>query len=253
MPVEQYGQPLPLLERVAVIIPAYNAGAALPRLVGELGRLGFGALVVVDDGSAMEHQRWVDETRIEPHVHLLRHERNLGKGQALKMGFALVEKMFEDVEVVVTADADGQHRPLDIVRVAAVALEHPGEIVLGSRSLEGDVPWRSRLGNHLTRRVVAAVAGLDLKDTQTGLRAFPRGLLPMLRRVEGDRYEYEISVLLQLSAALGRPREVPIETVYVGGNRGSHFRPVRDSARIYRAVALCAGQRLRRGVLQARA
>jgi glycosyltransferase involved in cell wall biosynthesis len=239
------------LERVVVIIPAYNAGPALTQLVGELGEVGFGALVIVDDGSAAEHQRWF--ARVEPHAHLLRHERNLGKGRALKTGFAFVEKMFPDVKVVVTADADGQHRPLDIARVAAAALNHPGEIVLGSRLLEGDVPWRSRLGNKLTREIVAAVAGIRLKDTQTGLRAFPRGLLPMLRRVEGDRYEYEISVLLQLSAALGRPREVPIETVYVGGNRGSHFKPVRDSVRIYRAVAVCAGQRLRRRVLQARA
>jgi glycosyltransferase involved in cell wall biosynthesis len=240
MPPEQYRQPSISLERVAVIIPAYNAGPSVAALVRELCDLSFGALVIVDDGSAPEHHAWIEEACIEGRSHLLRQEKNLGKGRALKTGFAFVEKALPEADVIVTADADGQHRAQDIARVAAAALGRPGEIVLGSRSLVRGVPWKSWLGNGMTRGLFRVVTGVPLQDTQTGLRAFPRDLLAIVGAIRGERYEYETAVLLHVCSQLGAPVEVPIQTVYLQANRGTHFRPVRDSWRIYRALAASA-------------
>jgi putative flippase GtrA len=96
---------------------------------------------------------------------------------------------------------------------------------------------RSRVGNGLTRHIFAFVTGAKLMDTQTGLRAFPRAMLPELMVLEGERYEYEMTVLAHICRAGGKPLEVPIETVYIDGNRSSHFDPVRDSMRIYFVLA----------------
>ena len=104
----------------------------------------------------------------------------------------------------------------------------------GSR--EKQVPWKSRFGNAVTRKVFALAAGTEIYDTQTGLRAFTADLIPELLKISGDRYEYEINMLMEL-AGMGVPiEEVPIETVYLDGNASSHFSTIRDSYRIYRKI-----------------
>lgn len=98
---------------------------------------------------------------------------------------------------------------------------------------DGDVPFRSKFGNDATAFAFRLATGVRLPDTQTGLRAFPAGDLHWLLAVPGDRYEYELSVLLK-AAESGLPFiQHPIRTIYEEGNATSHFRPLRDSARIY--------------------
>jgi hypothetical protein len=87
------------------------------------------------------------------------------------------------------------------------------------------------VGNTVVRRVFGWVTGVRLVDTQTGLRGFPRGVLAELVGLPGERYEFEMAVLASVCRR-GRPVEVEIETVYEAGNRGSHFRAVRDSVRV---------------------
>ena len=77
------------------------------------------------------------------------------------------------------------------------------------------------------------VSGHWVSDTQTGLRAFPSGVLPELMALPGERYEYEMTVLAYLCRHANVPIEVPISTIYIDNNRSSHFNPVRDSMRIY--------------------
>ena len=80
---------------------------------------------------------------------------------------------------MVTADADGQHAPEDILNVARAAAAHPGALVMGARQFSEQVPLRSRLGNNATKIVMRIVAGQRLSDTQTGLRGIPARLLPI--------------------------------------------------------------------------
>ena len=202
-------------------------------LVTCLQGVGFGVLVVVDDGSTAECKAEFTKISSLPGVEVLRHAVNLGKGRALKTGFNHLLSAHENLVGVVTADADGQHTIEDIEHVARTLLTSSGRAVLGSRSFSQDVPLRSRIGNVLTRRLFRSLTGAKLGDTQTGLRGLPYALLPSLLRLEGERYEYEMTVLAHLCRSGSVPVEVPIQTVYLENNRGSHFNPLWDSMRIY--------------------
>ena len=221
------------LATLAVLVPAWQPEARLPTLLGELLEGGFGVIVVVDDGSRPECRSVFAEVAALPRVELLRHAVNLGKGRALKTGFNHLLDSHPECTGVVTADADGQHTSEDIERVAQVLLRSGERPVLGSRGFERNVPLRSRIGNLVTRQVFGFLTGTKLSDTQTGLRGLPLAILPELLPLEGERYEYEMTMLAHLCRSGQTPLELPIATVYIEENRGSHFNPIWDSMRIY--------------------
>ena len=210
-----------------VLIPAYKPGLELVELVRALPEF---VVVVVDDGSGPEFAGIFEKLE---GVRIVRHAVNLGKGAALKTGmnYALVE--FPDLAGIVTADADGQHDPDDVRRVAQRLKEHPEALVLGARTFGGGVPLRSRLGNSITRSVMRIAVGHRLSDTQTGLRAIPRGLMERMLRVSASGYEFELEMLIAAKHLGVEVIEQPIQTIYGEGNPTSHFEPLRDSMRIY--------------------
>jgi glycosyltransferase involved in cell wall biosynthesis len=227
----------PTLADIPIVIPARRPDSTLPALIQALRTEGLTTIVLVDDGSPATCAPIFAQAEQLKGIHVLRHAANLGKGRALKTGIHYCLNTFPHSLGLITADADGQHTPPDILRIAqALAVSNPRPI-LGSRAFVANVPLRSRFGNALTRTIFAFVTGARLADTQTGLRAFPRALLPELLTLEGERYEYEMSVLLHLCRAGRRPIEIPIQTVYTERNRTSHFRPIRDSMRIYSVLA----------------
>jgi glycosyltransferase involved in cell wall biosynthesis len=223
-------------DAVVALIPALNPDRRLVDLVGALRRAGCGRIVVVDDGSDGRTAAFFDGVRGLPGCSVVRHDVNRGKGRAIKTGLAFIRERHADAAAVVTVDADGQHRPDDVASVAASFLASPDALVIGTRRFGRGTPLRSRLGNELTRRVFARLAGVRLGDTQSGLRCFPLSVVPRLLELAGERYEYEMNVL---AACPGIPlaiREVGIETVYFDGNRSSYFNPILDSLRIYRLL-----------------
>ncbi len=225
-------QPEPLVQHV-VLIPAYRPSAGLVDLVRDLSARGKAAILLVDDGSGPEFREIFDRAAHFPRVQTLRHAVNLGKGAALKTGIKHALCAFPGLIGIVTADADGQHHPEDIERVAASLREHPEALVLGSRTFDAEVPLRSRFGNILTRKLMQTLIGGKLQDTQTGLRGIPAALAARLLRVEARGYEFELEMLIvarQLGIAL---LEVPIRTIYQPGNQSSHFNPLTDSMKIY--------------------
>ena len=235
--VEPHTTNEPSFVRTAVLIPAWEPDCTLSPLVASLLTLGFGAIIIVNDGSSFASGEIFAGLKTLDRVHMLHHAINLGKGRALKNGINYFLCELPDFDVLVTADADGQHIPADIARVAQAALENPSKAVLGSRGFVKAVPLRSRIGNGLTRYIFAFVTGTRLKDTQTGLRAFPRTLLPELIVLGGERYEYEMNVLAHICRTGSKPLEVPIETIYFDGNKSSCFNPIRDSMSIYFVLA----------------
>lgn len=216
-----------------VLIPAYQPDARLPRLILELHRADPSTkIVVVDDGSGQKFSD-IFEASATAGAHVISYENNRGKGYALREGFTWIRDVAGDSpECVVTADADGQHTLNDIFRVGRTCTD-TGKSVLGIREFVGHVPARSRIGNTATSALFWLATGWKLKDTQTGLRAFPVALLPALLEVQGDRYEYELRVLLHLAKFRHPVTQIPIETIYEAGNPTSHFRPLQDSARIW--------------------
>lgn len=214
-----------------VLIPSYEPDARLLDLVCELITRGMTSIVIVDDGSGADYDD-IFAAAEECGCKVLKHDVNRGKGCALKTGFRFIRDSGM-AGGIVCADSDGQHLPDDIRKIADAVADKPNEIVLGSRRFAGKVPLRSRFGNWATRRVYAFTTGMTLHDTQTGLRGYSVGMMEWLCRIPGERFEYEMNVLLAAPAAGYAICEIPIETVYMDGNRSSHFRPFADSLKIY--------------------
>ena len=220
--------------RVVVLIPAYKPDDRLTELTRALRGEELDVLLV-DDGGGEAFAHIFEDCRALG-AQVATHAVNLGKGRALKTGINEAMLRWPDMAGIVTADADGQHTPADILRLIDALRAHPDCLVLGSRRFTGNVPFKSRWGNRITRAVYALVSGTHVGDTQTGLRALPRASLEAMMRIGGERYEYEMNVLLKLRDMRLGVYEVPIETIYIDDNAGSHFNPVRDAFRIYMVI-----------------
>ncbi|MHA7269402.1 GtrA family protein [Arthrobacter sp. HLT1-20] len=214
-----------------ILIPAFEPDKKLPQLIGALKATepSLGIVVVNDGSGAAFAPIFQQATTLGATV--IGYQNNHGKGQALKTGFNFIAANHPGHDVV-CADSDGQHCVQDILRVAA-QVRGGTTMVLGERHFTGQVPLRSSFGNGATRLFFALATGTWLTDTQTGLRGYPWQLLPWLQSVRGSRYEYELNVLLDARTQGYRFTSVPIETIYLQNNESSHFRPVRDSMRIY--------------------
>jgi len=217
-----------------VIIPAYQPGPELEELIKALSADPDRGIIIVDDGSSIEHAHFFPSPDKFPNVHLLKHAVNLGKGQALKTAFNYFLTTFQtDCQGVVTADADGQHLPADIKAVSRSLVENPTALYLGTRKFNAQTPKRSLFGNSLTHLVFRIFAGQDINDTQTGLRAIPRAFLKELLRIPAQGYDFELEMLLLAVRNRMQIKQLPIQTVYIRGNEKSHFNPILDSLRIY--------------------
>ncbi len=224
-------------QECCVLIPSLSPDERLPAYVKELLAAEFGLILVVDDGSSAEYQKFFDEIAGWERCHVLHHEVNRGKGAALRTGFAYL-KEHTHLQGMITADSDGQHTVPDTLKLAA-ELSDKEELLLGSRDFSKNnpnVPPKSRFGNRMTSAVFRVLYGHWLPDTQTGLRAFPRTLTDFMLSVSGDRFEYEMNMLIQCAGQKIPMRAVTIETIYHEENKGTHFHPIRDSWRIYKLL-----------------
>lgn len=218
---------------VPVLIPAYNPDEKLVVLISELVGRGVKNIVVVNDGSSSESDDIFRKLEDGDECTVIHHAVNLGKGRALKTGFNHCLLEFKAAPGVVTADADGQHKVGDICRVMESLAKNPAELILGVREFRKDIPFRSLLGNVVTRYVFAFLYGKKISDTQSGLRGIPSGYMKELMEISGERYEFEIGMLIRTKGRGITVREIEIETVYIDDNSSSHFNPLLDSFRIY--------------------
>lgn len=217
-----------------VIIPSLNPDEKIISTVQTLLDEGFDDIVIVDDGSDDEHKPRFEEAKALGPVTLLVHEVNKGKGRAMKTAFEYILNNRDNHPDVITVDGDGQHLAKDVKKCIEKLDEDPNSFVLGVRNFnQENVPTRSRLGNKITRTVFGLLCGIKVGDTQTGLRAIHFEHLPLMLTIDGDRYEYESNQLFAVKQAGIKFDEVVIDTVYIEENQTSHFRPIRDSIRIY--------------------
>lgn len=213
-----------------IVIPAYEPNHLLAELIDKLNQYFNGhKMIVVDDGS--KNKDIFLEVQKKDNVIVLHHDKNMGKGQALKTGFSYIKDL-DGNQIIVTADSDGQHKPEDICRVYNFYKKYGYGIVLGSRKFDCDIPKRSAFGNNTARFLLRLTNGKRLNDTQTGLRAFGKELIPFLISIKGQRYEYEMNMLAEATLKDIDIHEIKIETIYIDNNSSSHFRPVRDFSRI---------------------
>lgn len=219
--------------KIIALIPSYEPDETLCELLKALKQENI-QTVVVDDGSGESF--WNIFAVAEKYGAVLHHDKNRGKGRALKTGLAYIQEQNAGNCVVVTMDSDGQHTVEDALKAAKTAFFSSHSLVLGSRAFTGAVPAKSQFGNKITGCVYRLATGNRIRDTQTGLRAFSSELIPFLLDIPGERYEYEMNVLLECPKQGVHISEVEIQTLYFHENSGSHFHAVRDSFLIYREI-----------------
>ena len=223
---------------IAIIIPALNPDDRLVTFAKALRAATAESLVVVNDGSKPECEPFFEALREVSDCTVLRHAVNLGKGRALKDAFNHCLNAFPQLLGAITADADGQHTVEDVLACMEKMREQPQALVMGCRCFEeAGIPARSRFGNKITRQVFRFLCGIRVSDTQTGLRGIPADFMKRLLSVHGERFEFEMNMLVECKQANVPLAEVPIHTIYLDDNASSHFNPLLDSLRIYSVFA----------------
>ncbi len=221
-------------DSIYIVIPSLNPDEKLLKLLANLKNNGYTHIILVNDGSEAHYDSYFETAEKEYGCIVLKHCVNQGKGRALKTAFNYFLWHCKDGFGVVTVDADGQHRLEDIGNCMDALLKEPDKLIMGCRDFSKEnVPFRSKFGNVLTKHVFSLLCGVKVSDTQTGLRAFSRDLVRKFMKTKGERFEYEMNMLIDCKEEKIGIYEVPIETVYIEDNASSHFNPLLDSIRIY--------------------
>ncbi|MBQ8427712.1 MAG: bifunctional glycosyltransferase family 2/GtrA family protein, partial [Clostridia bacterium] len=219
---------------IFIIIPALNPDEKMLSLIASLRENDYPNILLVDDGSKPDKKSLFLKAKEEYDCHLISHHINMGKGRALKYAFNHILTNFPEISAVVTADCDGQHAPHDITKlVETYQAQEVDGLILGVRKFDKKVPFKSNFGNKATRATMALFCGVKVSDANTGLRLFPRTVMEKFLTTAGDRFQYEINMLLETKEKEVPIVEVPIETIYYENNKSTHFRPIVDSFRIY--------------------
>lgn len=242
--------------KVCVLVPTYNNGGTVGRVVNDI--LGYSDdVIVVNDGST-------DSTAeilrgFGDRITVVDYDRNRGKGYALKAGFRKARAM--GYAYAITIDSDGQHYASDIPLFVRAIAEHPGALIVGARDLSRvDINGKSSFANKFSNFWFSVQTGRRLPDTQTGYRAYPLNRLHGLNMLT-SRYEAELELLVFASWHGVEIVSIPVSVYYPPqAERISHFRPALDFTRIsilntvLCAAAVCYGApvRLTKAVTQQR-
>ena len=232
-----------VINNVIVLMPSYEPNENIVDLVKKLVNY-FSYIVIINDGSSDDKESiFSDAISIDKNkVFLYRNVVNMGKGRAIKNGINYCFNAFKneidtsEIEGFITVDSDGQHSVEDIINCAKTFNSFKESLVLGTRKFDDDVPLRSKFGNETTINVMRLLYGLRISDTQTGLRAFSTHNAKSFLNLSGERYEFEIQMLIKTKKKNIPIVEVPIKTIYISENAGSHFNPVVDSFKIYKII-----------------
>lgn len=225
------------MDEIYVLIPSLDPDEKLIKVISSLKKYGFNNILIVNDGSS--NKDFFIKAKEEFSCKILTHSSNKGKGCALKTGFNYIISLQNDsIKGVVTVDGDNQHKACDVLSVKQKLCEVTDTLVLGVRQFKGieNIPLRSRLGNKMSAFIFKILSGENIEDTQTGLRGIPISHLQRFIDIEGERFEYEMNILLQLKKLNLKLIQVPIKTIYLDENESSHFQPINDSIRVFACI-----------------
>jgi glycosyltransferase involved in cell wall biosynthesis len=210
------------LDKICILIPAYNADSTLGSVLEKIQPLHIETFVV-NDGS-------VDETRdvaLKYGVHLLEHPSNLGKGAALRTGFQYI--LQKDYEILITLDADAQHDPSEIPSLLKIFRSVRPDILIASRAGEfAQMTLLRCFWNRLGAKAVARLCHSDITDSQSGFRLLST---KVLRKIDlsTSGFQTELELLIKACKKGFSVLCVPTTIPRIDGTRSSHFRPVADT------------------------
>jgi glycosyltransferase involved in cell wall biosynthesis len=220
-------------ETFGAVIPAYNEADGIARTLERILRyLRPEHIVVVDDGS-------VDDTASiarEQGVHVIRNEKNRGKGRALSDGFEYITAL-EKVEATFTLDGDGQHDPGEIPSFVGRYRSHHVDILIGNRMhTTAGMPLIRIFTNRLTSAIVSLRTGCRIEDSQSGYRLIRTSILRNITLVT-SHYETESEILIKAGKRGAIIESIPIRTIYAGER--STINPFIDTVRFFILVIRC--------------
>ena len=217
-------------------IPAYNAEVTIKDIILITKRY-VDNVIVIDDGSKDKTAKIAESAG----ALVIKHEKNMGKGAAIKTVFERAKK--SDVDILVLLDADGQHNPNEIPKVIKPILENEGEIVIGSRFIEGgcDVPKYRRFGQEILTIATNITSNLKVTDSQSGFRAFSKKALDLNLIENGFSIESEIIVLAAKKGL--KIIEVPVSCRY--DVDGSTLNPIVHGFNVFSRIVLMNFRRFR--------
>lgn len=213
------------LLKVCVIIPTYNNGKTLKRVVDSV--LGYTSdIIIVNDGSTDETQQILEQYSQLIQIHFL---KNGGKGMALRTGFKKAIEL--NYNYTITIDSDGQHFASDIPKFIEELENEREALLIGSRNMmQENVPKKSSFGNKFSNFWFWFETGIRLEDTQSGYRLYP--LNHISNKHFTNKFELEIEVIVRSAWKGIQVKNIPIQVLYDPAERVSHFRPFRDFTRI---------------------
>ena len=222
-------------ENIAVIIPAYNPNEKLIKVVDEISNKITNKIIVINDGSSSKKVF----RKVKKNCIILENEINKGKGYSLKKGLIWLLEHENKIIGIITVDADGQHATEDINNIAKKLEENSNKdkhkIILGVRDFsQRNVPLKNKLGNKITVKIFRKKTGVEIKDTQTGLRGIPMKNVKEFINIKGNRYEYEQNMLIYVIQ-----KGIPFEEIYINtiyNKSKSNFNVIIDSYKIIKAI-----------------
>ena len=228
-----------LLESVWCAVPVFNNRETVRQVVAQCRDI-LPHVVVVDDGCTdadlVELLSGID-------VVVLKHDRNLGKGQAILTASRYVEE--HGGEYMITIDADGQHLPKDINKFLPMMQDDLPGIIIGCRDFNTDnVPASSRFGRSFANFWLLVETGKVVGDCQSGFRAYPVRYLNQMD-FKGAHYDFEAEVLAKAAWGGLALKTVDIDVVYPKPEeRVSSFKPFLDNLRLTGIHSMLVGRRM---------
>ncbi|MDR0900160.1 MAG: glycosyltransferase family 2 protein [Methanobrevibacter sp.] len=195
------------MTKIIAIIPAYNEEIALGSIILRTKQY-VDRVLVIDDGSNDKTKEIAKLAGAE----LIIHEKNQGKGIALKTGFEAIE----NEDIIITIDGDGQHNPDEIPILIKAIIDEKADFVNGSRYIEGnddETPGYRRVGQKVLDKATNLSTGLEITDSQSGFRAFSKIAIPHFKFKDAG-FAIESEMLSDASKADLKIIEVPITVRY---------------------------------------
>lgn len=203
------------MDKVIIIIPTYNPLQLFVQFVENLLALQPEKIVIVNDGSDLRYASIFGELAQFRGIHIISYEHNMGKGYAIKAALQYIVTSEKNYSGVLTTGADNQHKISDIEKIIETKDLFSDGVIIGVREFRNDeLPFMNFLGNRAASMLFELLFHKRLLDIQSGLRYIPKQDVPWVKKVPGQRYNFDTNMLIEAIH-----RKVPIYEVPIGEAR----------------------------------
>ncbi len=220
--------------RLALLIPAYNEEKYIEGVIENSSKYEMD-IIIIDDGSIDSTASIVESliSAYSPYLKLVRHSKNLGKGQALITGFDYIKE--NNYSGVITLDADGQHDTKEIINFLEVIKKEDPDLIIGDRlGNTAGMPFIRLATNIFTSWIISKIAGKKVSDVQSGYRYLKTMTIKKIK-LKTKNFDTEPEIILRAGWQDMKILNVPIKTIY-HDDFVSYVNPVKDTIKFFKLV-----------------